>query len=192
MKIYTKTGDQGTTGLFAGPRVSKDDPRIVTYGCVDELNSLIGVSISSMPPSLADSLLLGDSLESILRSIQSDLFSIGAELATPDPDAHNMRILNDQRISSLELWIDAAETELSPLTSFILPGGSGPAAFLHYSRTVCRRAEQHLVGLMKQPDIADYTRVLVFLNRLSDFLFVVARLVNSRSGTPDIPWVRTP
>lgn len=191
MKIYTKTGDQGTTGLFAGPRVSKDDPRIVTYGCIDELNSLIGVAIAAMPPILTSSLLLADSLESILRSIQSDLFSIGAELATPDPDAHKMRLLNNQRISCLENWIDSAETELIPLTGFILPGGSTPAAFLHYSRTVCRRAEQNLVGLMKQPDIADYTRVLVYLNRLSDFLFVVARLANHRSNKPDLAWVRS-
>ena len=118
----------------------------------------------------------GRSLVNILQDIQSDLFAVGAELATPDPDAHNMRLLTDQRTQSLEDLMDAAEAELTPLKEFILPGGSPSASYLHYSRTVCRRAERHLVSLTKQPQVANYNRLLVYLNRLSDFLFVLARL----------------
>ena len=176
MKIYTKTGDSGTTGLFAGSRVPKDDPRIVAYGCIDELNSLLGVAIAVLPKELSGSPLSGRSLVNILQDIQSDLFAVGAELATPDPDAHNMRLLTDQRTQSLEDLMDAAEAELTPLKEFILPGGSPSASYLHYSRTVCRRAERHLVSLTKQPQVANYNRLLVYLNRLSDFLFVLARL----------------
>lgn len=190
MKIYTKTGDNGTTGLFAGPRVPKDDPRIVAYGCIDELNSLLGVAIAAMPAEIAGSLLDCRSLMDTLKAIQSDLFSIGAELATPEPDAQNMRLLSEQRVVALENLMDIAEAELMPLKQFILPGGIPTAAYLHYSRTVCRRAERHVVSLMKQPEVADYSRVLVYLNRLSDFLFVVARLVNHRAHLPDQPWVQ--
>jgi len=192
MKIYTKTGDLGTTGLFAGPRVSKDDPRIMAYGSVDELNSWLGIAISAMPAPLASSRLAGDSIGSLLQAIQSDLFAVGAELATPDPDAHHMRMLDDQRTLTLEKLMDAAEAELPALTSFILPGGTSTAAAFHYGRTVCRRAERHLVSLMKQPDVADYSRLLIYLNRLSDCLFVFARLANHREGCPDIPWVAPP
>lgn len=189
MKIYTKTGDSGTTGLFAGPRVPKDDPRINAYGSVDELNSWMGVAIACLPSEIADSILAGQTLRVSLQAIQSDLFSVGAELATPEPDAHQMRLLDDQRILALENLMDAAELELSPLTNFVLPGGTQSAASFHYGRTVCRRAERQVVSLMKQPGVADYGRLLVYLNRLSDFLFVLARLVNCRSQQPDIAWV---
>lgn len=190
MKIYTKTGDDGTTGLFAGPRVPKNDPRIVAYGSVDELNSLLGIAVASMSETLAASELAGQTLRSIVENIQSDLFSIGSELATPDPDRHGMRLLSDDRTEALESMIDAAESELPPLANFILPGGNPAAAHLHYARTLCRSAEREVVHLMQQPDVADTTRVLVYLNRLSDFFFVLARLANDRCGNADVIWKR--
>lgn len=188
MKIYTKTGDSGSTGLFAGPRVLKSDPRIIAYGSIDELNSVLGVVLSQLPDSLGDSRLIGQLLKELLLEIQRDLFSIGAELATPDPDSRGMRLLSEERSQTLESMIDAAEEELPALTHFILPGGVPCAAYLHMARTVCRRAETNLVALMQQPDVADYGMVLVYLNRLSDCLFVLARLTNFRSGNAESIW----
>ncbi len=190
MKIYTKTGDDGTTGLFAGPRVLKSDPRIVAYGSVDELNSQLGIAVAEMSEFLAASELIDQPLRRIVQDVQSDLFSIGSELATPAPERHGMRLLSDDRTESLELSIDAAERELPPLANFILPGGNAAAAHLHCARTICRRAERDVVHLMQQPGIADYRRVLIYLNRLSDFLFVLARLANSRCGQEDTIWLR--
>jgi cob(I)alamin adenosyltransferase len=188
MKIYTKTGDAGTTGLFAGHRVLKSDPRIVAYGSVDELNSVLGVVLAQFPESLGESELLGRPLKQLLLEIQKDLFSVGAELATPDPDSRGMRLLAAGRTQTLESMMDAAEEELPALTHFILPGGAPCAAYLHLARTVCRRAERNLVVLMQQADIADYGAVLVYLNRLSDCLFVLARLANFRSGNSESIW----
>ncbi len=190
MKIYTKTGDQGTTGLFAGPRVAKDHPRIAAYGSIDELNAVLGVAISTMPESLRSGLLHNCRLDKILTQLQSDLFSIGAELATPDPDAQGMRLLSSNRITELETLIDSAESELPPLANFILPGGCPTAAQLHFARTVCRTAERELVTLMHQPDVADCQLILVYLNRLGDFLFVLARLANFRQADVETPWRR--
>jgi cob(I)alamin adenosyltransferase len=189
MKIYTKTGDSGTTGLFAGDRVLKSDPRIVAYGSVDELNSVLGVVISQLPSTVGESLLDGQSLTESLLDIQRDLFSIGAELATPNPDARGMRLLTAERVHKLEAMMDSAEDELPQLTHFILPGGAPYASYLHLARTVVRRAERNLVVLMQQPEIADYSLVLVYLNRLSDCLFVLARLVNFRTGNTESIWV---
>jgi cob(I)alamin adenosyltransferase len=191
MKIYTKTGDAGTTGLFAGPRVSKCDPRIVAYGSVDELNSVLGVVLSHFPESIGESQLDGLSLNKIVLQIQSDLFSIGAELATPDPDSQQMRLLDAQRITGLELIMDGADEELPALTHFILPGGTSSAAYLHLARTVCRRAERNVVSLMEQPQVADYQQVLVYLNRLSDCLFMLARLVNHRCQESESIWQKS-
>lgn len=188
MKIYTKTGDQGTTGLFAGPRVSKDHPRIMAYGSVDELNAALGIAISLMPDLLRSGLLQGIRLDQILTQLQSDLFSIGAELATPDPDAQGMRLLSSGRITELEQLIDTADSELPPLSNFILPGGGPTAAHLHFARTVCRTAERQLVTFMQEPDVADCQLVLVYLNRLGDFLFVLARLANHRQSHPETAW----
>lgn len=192
MKIYTKTGDNGTTGLFAGPRVRKDHPRIQAYGTVDELNALLGViqamaesqdqpySEQENPPELGQ----------LLREVQGDLFSMGAELATPNPQEQDMCLLTEDRAKALERWIDQADSQLSPLKTFVLPGGSSVAAQLHFARTVCRRAERDVVYLAHQPGAHDMSRLVVYLNRLSDLLFVLARLHNARQGVAELAWNR--
>lgn len=192
MKIYTKTGDQGTTGLFAGPRVSKDHPRIAAYGAVDELCAVLGIVLANLetqPASQAvQEMQPRAATAELLKRIQGDLFSMGAELATPDPQAHNMCLLTAERIQELEEAIDRAERDLPALTSFILPGGSPASAGLHLARTVCRRAEREVVQLTQQPDVHDCSRILVYLNRLGDLLFVLARQMNAAAGQPDITW----
>lgn len=183
MKIYTKTGDSGTTGLFAGPRVFKDSPRIAAYGSVDELNAILGMAIQSLSPD-------SQQLAQTITQIQSDLFSIGAELATPDPVAQGMCLLPEARTGDLERSIDEMEETLPPLKNFVLPGGCPASAALHWARTVCRRAERDVVHLSQQLGIADCGRIIIYLNRLSDWLFVVARQQNAIAGLPDQPWVR--
>lgn len=183
MKIYTKTGDSGTTGLFAGPRVFKDSPRIAAYGSVDELNAILGMAIQSLSPD-------SQHLAQTITQIQSDLFSIGAELATPDPVAQGMCLLPEARTGDLERSIDEMEETLPPLKNFVLPGGCPASAALHWARTVCRRAERDVVHLSQQAGIADCGRIIIYLNRLSDWLFVVARQQNAIAGLPDQPWVR--
>jgi cob(I)alamin adenosyltransferase len=193
MKIYTKTGDSGTTGLFAGPRVPKDHPRIAAYGAVDELNAVLGLFASSLAPGLDWQILVDEtalSIRSLAEQIQSDLFSIGAELATPDPRQHGMCLLPEQRVPFLEGCIDSLEAELPPLSHFVLPGGTSLSAQLHLARTVCRRAEREVVHLAHQPEAADCDLIIVYLNRLSDLLFVAARWVNHRAGVADVPWHR--
>jgi cob(I)alamin adenosyltransferase len=199
MKIYTKTGDCGTTGLFAGPRVGKDHPRIQAYGAVDELSAVLGVCVATF---LAECGTSADRLSATsapsyadqtaerLRGVQSDLFSIGAELATPDPVAHGMCLLRTERVTELEQWIDQADEQLVPLTNFILPGGSAGSAMLHLARTVCRRAEREVVQLSHLPDVHDCSLIVIYLNRLSDLLFVLARQVNAALEIPDTPWER--
>ncbi len=179
MKIYTKTGDQGDTGLFGGPRVAKNDARIEAYGTVDELNSLLGVARTFELPAEIDRL---------VERIQNELFSLGAQLATPDPTAHQTALVGPTQIAALESAIDHYEAGLEPLRQFILPGGTTAAAHLHLARTVCRRAERRLVSLVQtspQPIAAD---LVIYLNRLSDLLFVLARAANRAAGTPDVPW----
>ena len=180
MKIYTKTGDDGTTGLFAGPRVKKDHPRIDAYGTVDELNAILGIvrSETSLEP---------DVYQLLLR-IQSDLFCLGAELATPEPDRHGTALLSDNHVELLERAIDAFESRLAPLENFILPGGSRAAAELHMARTVCRRAERRVVTLAQETSISE--RSIRYLNRLGDLLFVLARAVNLAAGQADVIWVK--
>lgn len=179
MKIYTKKGDGGETRLFDGTRVRKDDSRVEAYGTVDELNAFIGAAVSS----LAD-----PELTAILADIQRDLFTIGAQLA--DPRIHdkgeNKSELNPARIAALEQTIDRFETELPPLRQFILAGGAPSGAMLHIARTVCRRAERRVTLLAGQVPIQ--ASAIEYLNRLSDFLFVLARLVNHRQGQQEIPW----
>ena len=179
MKIYTKTGDRGDTRLFDGAHVRKDDPRVEAYGDVDELSALIGASAAS----LTDSEIIG-----MLADIQKDLFSIGAQLADPrSEERSNTRFqLSDSRTTALEEAIDRFQTELPPLRQFILAGGGPAGAMLHVARTVCRRAERRVVGLAGRVHIN--AGVIVYLNRLSDFLFVLARLVNQREGRQEIPW----
>lgn len=181
MKIYTKTGDMGSTGLFGGPRVSKDDDRIEAYGTVDELNAALGVVRATALP--AD-------IDEQLSRIQSELFSIGAELATPDPDAHRMRIIGPAHVAWLEQGIDGHEATLPPLKNFILPAGGEAAARLHLARAICRRAERRVVTLVRRHEASVSEDLLVYLNRLGDLLFVLSRVVNSRGGELEVPWVK--
>jgi cob(I)alamin adenosyltransferase len=181
VKIYTKTGDDGTTGLFGGGRVRKDDARVETYGTVDELNAIIGV---------ARAIGLTTSCDPILGRVQEDLFALGAELATVPgkEDKLPMTLLAPADAERLERAIDTAEEGLPALTSFILPGGSRQAAALHHARTVCRRAERAVIALGGVRD-----DVVIYLNRLSDLLFVLSRRENFERKVTDIPWApRTP
>lgn len=177
MKIYTKTGDTGETGLFAGGRVPKDDVRLHAYGTVDELNSILGLAIASnIHPDLA----------AFMQRIQRELFTVGADLATPlDASPEWIHRLNGKFTEQLEHDIDKFEEELPPLTNFILPGGTQAAAFLHQARTVCRRAERWVVSIKEDVN----PHVIVYLNRLSDWLFVLSRVENIRSGVEETIWV---
>jgi cob(I)alamin adenosyltransferase len=181
MKIYTRTGDEGETSLFGGGRVRKDHPRTSAYGDVDELNSAIGLVRASEPSDLFDD---------TLQAIQRDLFSIGGQLATPRPEkvAKTMEkaVLPPERAATMERLMDDAEGELPPLQAFVLPGGTPKAAALHLARTVCRRAERSVVALAAEDEVPP--EILVYLNRLSDLLFTLARLANHRAGTPDLTW----
>ena len=181
-KIYTRTGDDGTTGLVDGSRLSKDDLRVRAYGDVDETNSVIG---------LVRLHLENRRLDDMLGRIQNDLFDLGADLATPLPKAgdadseYALRMVPEQA-SRLETELDGLNADLEPLTSFVLPGGSPPAAYLHQARTVCRRAERVCVALAAEQPITP--AALTYLNRLSDFLFVAARWCNDQ-GETDVKWV---
>jgi cob(I)alamin adenosyltransferase len=180
VKIYTKQGDKGQTALFDGTRVAKDHLRIETYGTVDELNSAIGVAIAHC----------GDApLREALAALQLELFDLGSDLATPadSKNREKVRPIGQEHIASLEKQIDAATAELPALKRFILPGGSVAAAHLHLARTICRRAERMLVTLMQQ-DATLTLDTLIYLNRLSDLLFTLARLANKRAGHPDVEW----
>ncbi len=181
MKIYTRTGDSGSTGLFGGPRVSKDDCRIEAYGTVDELNASIGVARSAG---------LDPQVDAQLARIQHELFSLGAELATPDPDDHKMRILSKSHIERLESWIDAHESGLPKLTHFILPAGDHGATLLHTARAVCRRAERRVVTLARLETSKVSDELVVYLNRLSDLLFVLTRVSNLAAGSEEVAWER--
>jgi len=185
MKIYTRTGDAGSTGLFGGPRVSKDDARIEAYGTVDELNAVLGCVRSVDADGSGE-----ESVSLQIAQIQRELFSIGAELATPDPDAHGLRVINMTHVSRIEQWIDEHESGLSPLKQFILPGGTQAASMLHLSRAICRRAERRIVTLGGQQGVKISDAVVIYINRLSDYLFVLSRAVNSRAGIADVRWER--
>jgi cob(I)alamin adenosyltransferase len=179
LKIYTKTGDDGTTGLLGSQRVLKDDPRIDAYGTVDELNAVIG---------LARSTAMDGGTDAILAKIQNDLFTVGSALADPNPSGTFHSLVTLTMAEELERQIDALELELPPLTQFILPGGSPASAHLHLARTVCRRAERLVVRLAHLPGEDVSETVVVYLNRLSDALFVLARHVNWKAGFDDVPW----
>jgi len=182
MKIYTKTGDTGETGLFGGERVSKASSRVDAYGEVDELNSVLGVVRCST---------LGrgepDDFDALLGAIQSRLFDVGAELANAKGKDLGIPLVDDADVEAMERAIDRAEEEVPPLKTFVLPGGSRMAADLHVARTVCRRAERRLVGLAQEAEIRP--ELIRYLNRLSDLLFTLARLANHRAGLVDVPWV---
>ena len=185
MKIYTRTGDEGDTGLFGGPRVPKDALRVEAYGAVDELNAALGVAAAGVDREASPD------LAGMLHEIQSTLFDLGGELATPDARERAASgkltpLLAEGSSERLEGWIDALEQELEPLTQFILPGGAPAAAQLQLARTVCRRAERRAVTLAASEEVAG--ELLVYLNRLSDFLFVAARAVNRREGVEEPRW----
>jgi cob(I)alamin adenosyltransferase len=193
MKIYTKTGDDGETGLFGGPRVPKDNLRIEAYGTVDELNSVVGLVRLHTSSTSGDAALreqaARDALKSLdeqLERVQNQLFDLGAALATPEPLKFGIVGVTDEAVAAMEQSIDAFERDLEPLKQFILPGGAPAAAYLHLARTVCRRAERLVVGLARQSDISPLG--VIYLNRLSDWLFVAARWVNRVQGVVDVPW----
>lgn len=181
LKIYTRTGDDGDTGLFGGGRVPKDDHRVDAYGEIDELNAVLGLvrAVELMPR-----------IDEVVTPIQRDLFSIGALLATPDLDKMREQLtkarIDDERIAELERAIDACERELEPLRAFILPGGTPKAAALHVARTVCRRAERRVVALRREVTVPEL--VVIYLNRLSDLLFMLARVANRRAGAGEVTW----
>lgn len=181
MKIYTKRGDAGQTDLAGGVRVSKDALRVESYGAVDELNAFIGLAIVDCDPASRP----------LLETVQRTLFEIGAGLAT-DPEhlksALSTTGATDADVASLEAAMDAADTALPPLRAFVLPGGSRAAAAFHAARTVCRRAERRVVALHREQPLGDAT--LRYLNRLSDLLFVLARVENVRAGSGDVEWTR--
>jgi len=181
LKIYTKTGDKGDTGLIDGSRILKSDLRIMAYGEVDEANSHIGLTISKIKGNL-----IFDDLEKILLEIQHDLFVLGAELANPQNTKDDKMLLKKEMITNIESYIDKLESELAPISYFILPGGTVESSLLHICRTVVRRAERTAVALSREQKINQ--DILMYLNRLSDLLFVLARVTNNRQNCNDIPW----
>lgn len=179
MRIYTKTGDTGETSLFGGARVPKDDLRVECYGTVDELNACLGVVLASK---------VSVDTHALLSNLQSALFVVGAELAcVPEKrDKLRLNLVGESDITSLEQAIDRFEAELPPLVTFVMPGGTLTAALLHQARTLCRRAERQVVALARESDVSK--AVIIYLNRLSDLLFVLARSENVRTGIADVPW----
>jgi cob(I)alamin adenosyltransferase len=178
-KVYTRTGDDGTTGLGGGQRVRKDSPRIEAYGTVDELSSAIGVALAfGLHPRLAEA----------LARIQNDLFNLGSDLCILEEDKAKMPVpvIEGRHVDALERLMDDLSTELSPLENFVLPGGSPGAAQLHVARTVCRRAERLAIALARLEPVGPL--VVKYLNRLSDALFVMARYENHKRGIPDVLW----
>lgn len=181
MKIYTKTGDRGETGLFGGERVSKHSTRLDAYGSVDELNSFIGLAILEVK---------NEELKSILKNIQQKLFVVGSDLATPQTEKNKkLKITRtpDSFIVETEKLIDTFDLQLDELKNFILPGGSKGAALLHICRTIARRAEREIVALKNTEEIGN--NIVIFLNRLSDLFFVLSRFENKYSNIPDTKWI---
>ncbi|MEX2139535.1 MAG: cob(I)yrinic acid a,c-diamide adenosyltransferase [Pirellulales bacterium] len=179
MKIYTKTGDDGTTGLYGGGRVRKDHARVEACGAVDELNAVVGWARAEALPRVIDEL---------LEQIQNELFDLGAELATPQPAAQGLSVVSEREIGALEAAIDRFEAGLAPLKTFILPAGTRAAAALHLGRTVCRRAERRVITLAAGTKEPVSPQIVVYLNRLSDLLFVLARAANAGAGQEDVEW----
>lgn len=176
MKIYTKTGDDGTTGIQNGARISKTDSRIQAYGMVDEINSFLGIILSKLDEK---------DLENLITKIQNDLFVVGSDLSNPDLKNTQNRV-NNEMIKALEENIDNLEKKLPPITKFILPGGHEIAALVHVSRSITRRAEIFVISLSKKEKINN--NCIIYLNRLSDLLFVIARTINQRKNVKDVIW----
>jgi len=183
VKIYTMQGDQGMSSLFGGTKVAKDHPRLIAYGTVDELNSCLGLAMVTCQHG---------ALKVQLESLQHELFQLGADLATPLGSSLESRVhrIGQPEVTALEKQIDAATEQLAPLKQFILPGGGETAARLHVARSVCRRAERDVVTLMKMPSDPIGPHILIFMNRFSDLLFVLARLANKLDGTVDVAWTK--
>jgi cob(I)alamin adenosyltransferase len=190
MKIYTKTGDKGETGLIGGKRIPKSDPRIISYGLIDELNSNVGLTISLL--NLKNNNLFSDLIDLLIK-IQNDLFAIGSDLADPTYPIENKYKIprtDEKMVLYLESEIDKFDKEVVPITFFILPGGSIESSILHVSRSIARRTETAVTALSKSQTINP--AILIYLNRLSDLLFVAARLVNKRIGVEDVAWKSSP
>jgi cob(I)alamin adenosyltransferase len=187
-KVYTRTGDKGETALVGGKRLPKDSPRIEAYGTIDELNAALGLARSFNEERLAE----GEAhrfLDSVLRQIQDELFDLGSELATPDDFTYDgMYRVGEREIKRLEELIDQCQRDLQPLKSFILPGGGKIAAYLHQSRTVCRRAEREILRLSRAEPLSTWP--LIYVNRLSDLLFVLSRWIGKQTGEPEYLWQR--
>lgn len=179
MKIYTRGGDRGETDLCDGARVAKDTGRIEILGVLDELGALIGV-VRAEP--------LSEALDRLLGRLQNDLFAVGAEVASTDPARQKTATIGPGHVEALESDIDRLDTQLEPLNTFILPGGSRPAALLHHARAVCRRAERRLVALAHDEKETISPLLLAYVNRLGDLLFVLARTANKLSGRKDVAW----
>jgi cob(I)alamin adenosyltransferase len=179
LKIYTKQGDDGSTGLIGAGRRSKDALRIEAYGTVDELNACLGLARSS-GLSLAH--------DALVARLQDELFALGSALAAPDSEGKFFNAITSKHVKNLEDDIDLLESGLPALTQFVLPGGCAAASGLHLARTVCRRAERRVVSLMREPGEAVSHQNLIYLNRLSDLLFVLSRAVNQSEGVADVPW----
>jgi len=179
MKIYTRAGDQGETGLFGGGRVPKDTARLECCGTLDELNAVLGVVRAGPLP---------EAIDRLLDRLQNELFVVGAELAAVDPALLKLPRIGPQHITALEEAIDRYTGDLAPLTGFILPGGTRESAGLHLARTVARRAERRLVALGREEPPAVSPSLMAYLNRLSDLLFVLARAVNAQAGKDDVAW----
>jgi cob(I)alamin adenosyltransferase len=185
-RVYTRTGDDGTTGLADGTRLPKDDIRIEAYGTVDELNAVVGMVLDSLPAH-ANLNVKGLAVESLLQSIQHDLFNVGGDLATPVENRfQGMVLVSEREIRVLESLIDAMTAELPPLRDFILPAGSASCSALHLARTVCRRAERRAVHLAATCEINPF--VIQYLNRLSDFFFVACRFVQLKQHLAEVVW----
>jgi cob(I)alamin adenosyltransferase len=184
MKLYTRTGDDGTTGLFGGDRVGKDDPRVEAYGTVDELNAALGLAAAACTGDRPGQVRLRE----LLAELQSRLFDLGADLATPQASRHRTKIvpIHAKDVSAVESWIDEIEEGNAEMRNFILPGGTESAARLHAARTVCRRAERRIIRVARSEAING--ELVKYLNRVGDLLFAMARRANADAGVEDIPW----
>jgi cob(I)alamin adenosyltransferase len=184
-KLYTRTGDDGTTGLFSGERVGKDHPRIAAYGTIDELNACVGLAVTACDPARP----VHERFIAILGAVQSRLFDLGADLATPTGAKHESKVerITPEHVSHAEAVIDEIDGANPPLRHFVLPGGTELAARLHLARTVCRRAERLMIALGRDESIND--QAVIYVNRLSDLLFAMARRANADAGVPDVEWM---
>ena len=180
LKIYTKTGDDGTTGLLGSQRVRKDDLRIEAYGTIDELNAVLGIARSCGVGKIADE---------FLAKVQNELFAVGSALADPNPEGPFHSVITSRHVQGIEDQIDVLEADLPELKQFILPGGTPASSQIHLARTICRRAERLAVKLSHEPGEHVSSHWLIYLNRLSDALFVLARFVNREFQVSDVPWM---